>query len=843
MNALDDRLREIACVPILLVASDYDGTISPIVENPEDARPHREAIIALRMLAALPQTHVAVISGRALAELAELTGLPQDVHLVGSHGSEFDLDYAAALPADVRALRDHVARELSEIIAGASGFSLEKKPASIALHYRNADSAAAEKAVTAALQGPGAIEGVYTKHGKKVVELCVVATDKGEALDTVRHRCGASATIFFGDDRTDEDAFARLRGPDAAVKVGDGESLASYRVESPAEVARTLARLGELRAAWLEGAEAIPIEEHTMLSDQRSVALVTPQGRVSWMCAPHPDSPPLFAELLGGAAAGHFTVRPAGEHGPPAQRYLDGSLVLETRWSDLVVTDLLDCSGGRTNQRPGRSDLIRMIEGSGKARIEFAPRTDFGREPTRLRPRDGGLEITDTRDPIVLRSPGVTWSIEQEGAHQTAWAEVQPTADRPIVLELRYGSGRLKNERAPVVDRVRLTERLWSSWTSQLSLPTTARDLARTSALVLKGLCHGPSGAVLAAATTSLPEHIGGVRNWDYRYCWLRDAAMSVASLARLGSLDEAMAYLNWVCGVVDGCESPERLHPLYTVAGHELGSEAEIAELPGYQASRPVRVGNAASRQIQLDVFGPIVDLVALLVEQDAPLSSEHWRLVEAMVTAVERRWHEPDHGIWEIRRPRRHHVHSKVMCWVTVDRAIAVAEHFLERDMPQWIELRSRIASDILANGYKSSIGAFTAAYDGTDLDAAALMVGLGGLVPPTDDRFLSTIEVIERELREGPTVFRYREDDGLPGFEGGFHICAGWLAQALLRVGRDGEARRLFDQICDLAGPTGMLSEQHDPKSGVALGNTPQAYSHVAVIDTALMLDAAG
>jgi len=331
------------------------------------------------------------------------------------------------------------------------------------------------------------------------------------------------------------------------------------------------------------------------------------------------------------------------------------------------------------------------------------------------------------------------------------------------------------------------------------------------------------------------------VRNWDYRYCWLRDAAMSAASLVRLGSLDEAMAFLNWLCAVVDSCESPERLQPLYTVDGAESAPEAEITELPGYQASRPVRVGNAAARQVQLDVFGPVVALISLLLEHDAPLSSEHWRLVEAMVRAVERRWHEPDHGIWEIRRPRRHHVHSKVMCWMTVDRAIRIADTFLEREMPLWVALRKRIAEDILSNGYMDAEGAFTAAYDDTDHDAATLHVGLSGLLDPRDERFHSTIRVIERELKSGPTVYRYLADDGLPGFEGGFHICFGWYIQALLLVGRREEAMDRFRELCALAGPTGMLSEQFDPRAGRALGNTPQAYSHIAIIDCAVRLGA--
>ena len=251
------------------------------------------------------------------------------------------------------------------------------------------------------------------------------------------------------------------------------------------------------------------------------------------------------------------------------------------------------------------------------------------------------------------------------------------------------------------------------------------------------------------------------------------------------------------------------------------------------------MRVGNAAERQVQLDVFGPIVDLVYALILQGAPLAAHHWRLVEAMVQAVERRWNEPDHGIWEIRLPPRHHVYSKIMCWLTVDRALSVADRFTDSQPAEWIELRDRIAADVLERGYNLEVGAFTAAYDGTDLDAAALAVGLTGLVPPDDERFVSTVEAVESELRGGPTVYRYLIDDGLPGNEGGFHLMTSWLIDAYLVVGRVAEARALFGELCKLVGPTRLLAEQYDPDTNRALGNHPQAYSHLGLINNALNL----
>jgi len=838
VRGLHERLAEAATTPVLLVASDYDGTLAPIVEDPSKAHPLREAVVALRNLAGAPSTHVAVISGRAIRDLASLTGLPEDVHLVGSHGSEFDADFATSLPDEARARRDRVLEELRDLARRDDGFLIEEKPASVAFHYRNAPEEEADRAVRDILGGPGALEGVYTKHGKKVLELTVVATNKGAALETIRQRVGATAVVFLGDDRTDEDAFATLTGPDVGVKVGPGETAAPFRVEDPAEVASLLAELCEQRCDWGAGAAAPPIESLSMLSDLRTTALIDPDGRINWCCLPRIDSPAVFAELLGGASAGRFSVRPVDADGPPRQRYLGDSLILETAWDSVRVTDFLDTSGGRPHQRAGRAELVRIIAGEGPVEIEFAPRLDFGRSITRLSARDGGVVVEDTHDPIVLHAPGVEWSVVAEGRHQTARATVDP-AGGEIVLELRYGMGSLRPTANHGHRRLRMTERYWATWAERLEIPDVAPDLVRRSAIALKGLVYGPSGAISAAATTSLPEHIGGVRNWDYRYCWLRDAAMSASALVKLGSFGEAMSYLDWVLGVVSHSESPEMLMPLYAVTGETLGPEAEIGDLPGYRGSRPVRVGNAAARQVQIDVFGPIVELVHDLMLRDAPLSSEHWRLVEQMVGAVERRWNEPDHGIWEIRKPMRHHVHSKAMCWMTVDRGLEISRAFLDRDQPRWADLRNEIRADLLEQGWKESVGAFTAAYDGADLDAAALTVGLCGLIDCGDNRFDRTVRAIENELRVGPTVYRYRCDDGLPGFEGGFHLCAGWLVDAYLRTGRREDAEELFHAYTGLAGPTGLLSEQYGPRSGRSLGNHPQAYSHLAVIENALRL----
>ncbi|MEC8736665.1 MAG: trehalose-phosphatase [Planctomycetota bacterium] len=836
---LDQALEAIARVPILLVATDYDGTLSPIVDNPDDAKPVRESIIALRALATLSGTHCAVISGRSLSDLANLSSLDGQIMLVGSHGSEFDQDFVRTLTDEQVLLRQRILDEMHRIAAEDKRFHIETKPASIAFHYRNVADEKAEKAVSDLLAGAATWDDVRVKSGKKVIELAVVHTSKGDCIDALRHRVGATAVVYFGDDITDEDAFVRLHGPDVSVKVGTGDSAATFRIHDPTEVARRLARLASAREAFLAGADAIPIERHALLSDGRVMALVSPGAKISWMCAPRVDGPALFSELLGGPAAGHFTIEPAKPDNDPQQQYDGTSLVLKTTWPRLTVTDFLDCSAGKPTQRAGRTDLIRQIEGRGEVCITFAPRLDFGRLPTRLVIRDGGLEIDDTIDPIVLRAPGVEWELLDEGSHQTAVGKVTLRGE-PLRLELRYGTGSLREQQTlPPQERYRRTKSYWESWADRLSLPKREGPLVRRSALVLKGLCYGPTGGIVAAATTSLPEHLGGIRNWDYRYCWLRDAAMSASALVKLGSFSEAMAFLDWMLAVVDRAAAPERLMPLYTVTGHEVGAEAEITELAGYAGSRPVRVGNAARGQVQLDVFGPIAELVWQLLLAEAPVSSEHWRLVEAMVGAVEARWHEPDHGIWEIRKPRRHHVHSKVMCWLAVDRGIQISERFLDRKKPAWEKLRQTIAEDILEKAWHKNSNAYTAAYGADDLDAASLMIGLMGLVDCTDSRFMSTIDAIDKRLRMGPTVFRYLADDGLPGREGGFFICASWLVDSFYKAGRRDEAESLFESMIELAGPEGLLPEQYDPLLQRTLGNHPQAYSHIGLIENALTL----
>ncbi|MCQ3806358.1 MAG: DUF5911 domain-containing protein [Acidimicrobiaceae bacterium] len=597
----------------------------------------------------------------------------------------------------------------------------------------------------------------------------------------------------------------------------------------------------------LEEPELVPIENHSMLSDQRSAALVTPHAQINWLCVPRIDSPAIFAALLGGPEAGHFSITPlpitpldGGTDAEPVQTYLDATLILQTSWPTLSVTDYLDCSDGRPQQAAATTEVIRHIEGTGRARVVFAPRVDFGRVPTRIEPLHGGLEVVGAADPAILRSTGVDWSIEDHGAHQSAVAEID-LARGPVTLQLGCGAEPSTTASPPTEPQRReLTARFWSDWTQRLQLPAVEPEMVRRSALTLKALTYGPTGAISAAATTSLPEFIGGVRNWDYRYCWLRDAAMSADALLRLGSATEAEGLLDWLSGLIDdhGVDTGG-LSPLYTVDGRSLPPEQTVEELAGYAGSRPVRVGNAACHQLQLDVFGPVVELIHNLATAREVISGKHWLLVEAFVEVVEQRWTEPDQGIWEIRSAPRHHTHSKVMCWQTVDRALQISNEFYSRDRPDWAALRDRIRDDVIAGAWNEEAGTFTTAYDGTDLDASVLAIGLCGLVEPDDPRLAATVAAVEESLRHNQAVYRYTHEDGLPGGEGGFNLATSWLIDAKILTGDLDDARSLFESYLSLAGPTGLIPEEVDPETGAGLGNHPQAYSHLGLINNACNL----
>jgi trehalose-phosphatase len=836
--SLDAQLRravaEAARVPLLLVGCDYDGTLAPISADPRSVHPVPEAVTALRLLASLPETTVAVISGRALRELAAMSRLPAEVHLIGSHGSEFDFGFVHALDERARLLHQRLVMVLRSMTRQARGVFLEVKPASVAVHVRQAERDVAREVLAQVRSWPGMWDGVQVTEGDAVVELSVVRTDKGEALEVLRRRSGAMATVFLGDDVSVEEVFARLAGPDLGIKVGAGTTLAPYRITGPAEVGALLSLLWEERRGWLYGELAMPIERLSLLGNGRSLALVTPDARVCWQCVPQPAGAAVFAELLGGPAAGYFSAGPEGTAIPLSQRYVPGTMTLETRWPQLMVTDYLD-----HHTAPPRTDLVRVVSGSAPAVVEFAPRPEFGQVTFRLQATSEGLAVVGTTDPMVLRSPGVAWETISDGLHDSARATVHPQPGRPVVFELRCGTGDLSPHPLPEDRRREMSGAHWSGWLANLSLPPVQTSLVGRSALTLRALCDSGSGAILAAATTSLPGEIGGVRNWDYRYCWLRDGALTAQALVSLGSAAEAAAYLGWLHTVLSGLPGPDRLRPVYAADGAMLSPEAVIETLPGYAGSRPVRVGNLAAQQVQLDVFGPVTELIAALADHRGYLDDAGWQMVQAMCEAVTRRWREPDHGIWGARQPPRHHVYSKVMCWVAVDNALHLGELYGRPVSPSWRGLRDTIAADVLEHGWNDQVQAFTAAYDATDLDAASLHIGLSGLLDPVDDRFKATVTAIEAGLRVGPTVYRYRRDDGLHGTEGGFHLCTAWMIEAYLLTGRRADAEELFSQFVGTVGPTGLLPEEYDPITERSLGNHPQAYSHLGFIRCAQLL----
>ncbi len=577
------------------------------------------------------------------------------------------------------------------------------------------------------------------------------------------------------------------------------------------------------------------IDHHLFLSDLRTVALLDDRGSVVWMCIPRMDGVPLFGSLLGGESLGSFSITPENTKSnlPVTQAYLAGTCVSRTSFGSVVITDFLDCGGGRPFQRSGRSDLLRMLEGNEAVRVRFAPKLDFGRISTRIVSLDGGLRVHCGQYLVTLRSPGVSWNIERVGAHDEAEAVFIP--GKGVVLELSVGTCMLEAKGPSAIVRLRRTESFWRAWCHTLSVPPIASELVSRSAITLRALCYGPTGAIAAAATTSLPECIGGVRNWDYRFCWPRDAAFSANALLRLGSSGPGMRLLDWLLALFEECGEEDFLRPVYTLSGRYIFGEAEIAEASGYKASQPVRVGNLAAQQLQLDSLGPIAQLLGALARSGAALSPEHCELAERMVGLVEHRWRDPDHGIWEVRTEQRHFVHSKLMCWFTVSESLAVAE-YLGLEKPEWRRLMNEIRIDIETQGFNQQHGAYTAAYDGADADAALLWVVLTGFHAVDDPRCVGTVKFVMDRLLRDEAVYRYHYDDALEGAEGTFHICTGWLIEALVMMGRRTEAQSLFERLCQRAGPAGLMAEQWDPKEGMALGNFPQAYSHLALINSA-------
>ncbi len=579
------------------------------------------------------------------------------------------------------------------------------------------------------------------------------------------------------------------------------------------------------------------------MSDHRTIAVVEPNCSITWMCAPRIDSAAIFAHLMDTenepTKAGYFQI--SDESGDiPQQSYIGDTLVLKSTFENFHVTDYLDASRGRTKHQAGRTDLIRVIEGSGIAKVVFSPRLNFGRSLTKLVKKDSGFVIKGGNDLMSLRASKITWTVEEIDGSDTATAIIDLDAiGGRAKLELRCGTANVEADVLSEPDRRTATLLYWQKWVDKLSIPRLATDAVRRSAVTLKALCYRPSGAVVAAATTSLPETVGGVRNWDYRYCWIRDAAMTVSSLVRLGSNAEAMAYLDWLLEVVEFRQGAENLQPIYNVSGSHLAPEADISELSGYRSSRPVRINNGADTQVQLDVFGPVVELIYLLATTGEALATKHWVLVQDLVKAVNMRWKEIDCGIWEFRSAPRHYVYTKLMCWVAVDRAVKLSAFFTGEVDPSWEKLRDDIADEINEKGFKKEINSYTSAYDDIDVDATVLGLGLYGFIKMDDPRFIGTIEAVEKELLYKECLYRYHREDSLPGIEGAFVITSLWMVECYWKSGRKDDARSMLKALRSAIGKTGIMAEQIDPDSGGSLGNLAQCYSHLGYINTVLAM----
>jgi len=830
-SSLEKTVAAIIETPLLLVASDFDGTLAAFVNDPAMAKLHSVAAAALQRLKDLSHTEVCIISGRALGDLRERFENTPGLRLIGSHGSEFDSKEPLILTPEQRQHLELGRSIMEEFCRSDPGSSIESKPYGLVWHYRRVGKRATNRAQSL-LKRLGILNNCLVREGAFIVELLVVNSDKGTALDKVVQDLRPTAVLFLGDDLTDEDVFRRFSDRAITVKIGQGETSANFRLESEVDASELLSRISDARVGWLNSYPKVAIRDLAIVSDLRTSAIFDDHGSIVWMCAPRLDSAPIFGSLVGGPGAGYFSITSSGT---ALRNYRQDSMVIETRWDSLLCTDHMVCNGGRAFQRAGRSDLVRTIEGDGDVQIVFAPRLDFGRIATRLTPIANGLKIEGGTQPLILRAAGVEWKVTREGRHDVARANLTLKSDK-IGLELLIGAS--TSNIPSMIDTRDETDRFWSLWLNTLKFPVEFEQLCRRSALVLRALTYGPSGAIAAAATTSLPESLGGERNWDYRFAWPRDGALAASALARLGATGPAIRFLDWMLGILEDDPEDGFINPVYTLSGRHISGEATVTEAIGYRNSRPIRMGNLAAQQLQLDVVAPIVELMALLSHRGANLTTEHLEFTERMVREVATRWRDTDNGIWEIRDEQRNWVHSKLMCWFTVVSAIDIACS-LGFDRPEWPKLADEIRMDIESNGFSPELDSYTAAYGFVEADAALLWIILSGFHPPDHPRSLGTLRFIERNLFEKDAVLRYRFADGLSGKEGSFHICHAWFIEALAMRGEYDRAKEQFRILCQRCNSLGLLSEQWDTESQQALGNFPQAYSHLSIINVALRL----
>ncbi|WP_406424839.1 glycoside hydrolase family 15 protein [Streptomyces sp. NBC_00873] len=592
------------------------------------------------------------------------------------------------------------------------------------------------------------------------------------------------------------------------------------------------------------------IEDYALIGDMQTAALVCRDGTADWLCLPRFDSHAIFAGLLGTEEHGFWRLGPAyatGAEAPAAdrRRYRGDSLILESEWDTprgtVRVTDFMP-------PRDGAPQLIRIVEGiSGRVpmRSELRMRFSYGRVIPWVHKVDGRTVAVAGPDSVWLDTPADTY-----GENLTTYSDFTVAPGDRIAFTISWQPSHHEPPGLPDPEgSLEATEDFWREWVEQCTYHGPYREAVVRSLITLKALTYAPTGGIVAAPTTSLPEDIGGSRNWDYRYTWLRDAAITLSSLLRTGYREEARAWREWLLRAVAG--DPENLQIMYGIAGERELGEAELDWLPGYENSGPVRVGNGAVGQLQLDVYGEVIEALHLAHMTGLTRNDYATGLQLKLISYLENHWDEPDEGIWEVRGPRRHFVHSKVMAWVAVDRTIKLIESGdTEGPLERWRELRDVIHRDVCENGYDKERNTFTQSYGSRELDASLLLIPQMGFLPPDDKRVIGTIEAIQRELStEDGFVLRYPtkgEDtgvDGLEGDEGAFLACSFWLADDLAMIGRVDEARQLFERLLSLRNDLGLLAEEWDPRLQRQVGNFPQAFSHVPLIDTALRLTASG
>jgi GH15 family glucan-1,4-alpha-glucosidase len=588
--------------------------------------------------------------------------------------------------------------------------------------------------------------------------------------------------------------------------------------------------------------EHTKIEDYAFLSDTQTGALVSRDGCVDWLCLPRFDSGACFASLLGNTKNGHWRFFPEEQVQTTRRRYRGDTLILETELeTQSGAVRLIDFMPPR-GENP---DIIRIIEGlRGKVpmHMELVIRFDYGQIVPWVRKREeaGGLEAIAGPDGLILRTP-----IETRGEDLTTVAEFTVAKGDRIPFVLTWFASHLEPPKKVNADHaLRDTKMFWANWTKQFKTENKWRDAVMRSLIVLKGLTYAPTGGLVAALTTSLPERIGGVRNWDYRYCWLRDAALILLVLMRAGYRDEAEAWRQWLLRAIAG--SAAQMQTIYGVRGERRLDEYEIPWLSGYEDSRPVRIGNAASNQFQLDVYGEVLAAMWQADRAGIKMTEPDWALMVQLMKFLESHWQKPDEGIWEVRGGRQHFTHSKMMAWLAFDRAIKLVEECgcaAIENHHRWHKIRDRIHAEVCERGYNTKKKAFTQIYGSDALDASLLTMPLAGFLPASDERVRNTVEAIERELMEDGLVLRYRphecDVDGLPGREGVFLPCSFWLAMCWHLLGRKEEARELFERLLDLRNDLGLLSEEYDPTARRQLGNFPQAFSHVALVGCARLL----